>query len=318
VLTSFWSGLGGKLAERWTAVVLTPAFGFWLIAALAWVWSTDRDDVRRLGWTSAIDQRLEGLTHASGFVQAMFVVVALLVVVGTGLAARKLALPVLRFLEGYWRLPLLAGVGRKLREHHAKRMEKDASRWRALHAKGIGRLDPDEVLEFQRMDMRLLRVPRDPKRILPTRLGNILRVAESRPGDRYGLDAVTCWPRLWLLLPENTRTQIATARERLDIGAEVWLYSLVTVALTPVAWWALPLGVASALVTNRVMLLQAAQFGDLVQATFDVHRGLLYNALRWPLPANPKDERDSGQAMTKYLRRGATGTEPEFERSKPS
>jgi len=47
-----------------------------------------------------------------------------------------------------------------------------------------------------------MHTPAESDRHMPTKLGNILRAAELRSKDKYGLDAVICWPRLWLLLPD--------------------------------------------------------------------------------------------------------------------
>ena len=48
-----------------------------------------------------------------------------------------------------------------------------------------------------------LQMPLDIENILPTRLGNILRASEVYPYDRYGIDALTMWPRLVNFLPEE-------------------------------------------------------------------------------------------------------------------
>jgi len=49
--------------------------------------------------------------------------------------------------------------------------------------------------------------------VVPTRLGNALRAAESCPGgdERWGLDAVFWWPRPCLLLPDRARNQVHEA-----------------------------------------------------------------------------------------------------------
>ena len=53
-------------------------------------------------------------------------------------------------------------------------------------------------------------------------------------------------------------------------------------------------------------------FADLVEASYDLYRSTLYQQLRWPLPANPADEQQSGRNVTKYLLRGSEAHEPEF------
>ena len=45
-----------------------------------------------------------------------------------------------------------------------------------------------------------------------------MRAAEDYPGDpdRWGLDAVFWWPRLYTVLPEPARAQVDAARDGLD------------------------------------------------------------------------------------------------------
>ncbi len=46
-------------------------------------------------------------------------------------------------------------------------------------------------------------VPVKEGKILPTRLGNVLRASENYPNRRYGLDGVDMWPRLVAILPDD-------------------------------------------------------------------------------------------------------------------
>ena len=162
-------------------------------------------------------------------------------------------------------------------------------------------LIPEEKEEYASLDGRLRQAPADFNCLMPTRLGNLLRVSETRPFDKYGLDAVTCWSRLWLVLPGNAQKDLTEARAELNLGARVWLWSLLFLIWGIWAWWAIPVGLLSALLTYHWMLDAAANYGELVEATFDVYRMELYKALRWPLPINPNDERYKGQDITQYL-----------------
>ena len=45
----------------------------------------------------------------------------------------------------------------------------------------------------------------------------------------------------------------------------------------------------------------AAVYVDLLEATFDVHRHLLYQSLRHKPPVNPAKETQQGEALTQYL-----------------
>lgn len=48
----------------------------------------------------------------------------------------------------------------------------------------------------------------------------------------------------------------------------------------------------------------AVRFGELVNAIYHVHRGLLYDALGYPRPENKESERDAGIALAQALLRG--------------
>jgi len=61
---------------------------------------------------------------------------------------------------------------------------------------------------------------------MPTRLGNLLRAAERKPLEKYGLDAILCWSRLWMLLPDAVKKDLQESRADLNNAARVWLWSL--------------------------------------------------------------------------------------------
>jgi hypothetical protein len=116
-----------------------------------------------------------------------------------------------------------------------------------------------------------------------------LRAAERRPRDHYGLDAIICWPRLWLLLPDSTKKELQAARDELNNSARLVLWSLLFLIWSIWAWWATPLGIFSALLAYRWSLEAAEVYASLIEATFDLYRALLYQALCWQMPDNPDE-----------------------------
>ena len=89
-------------------------------------------------------------------------------------------------------------------------------------------------------------------RLMPTRLGNALRVGEDFAGDRFGLDAVRVVPYLINLAPASTVELVEDARTELDVAVKfvyVWLvcsaFSLIAFAndglwlLVPIACFGL-------------------------------------------------------------------------------
>ena len=286
--SQFVEGVGSKLAEQWIATLLTPAFCFWAGGLLAWGWAP-------------IKQQLTTLSEP---LQIAVLIASLVTVAASAFVIQRLDLAVLRFLEGYWP-HWLNRLRRRWLQQHEKRLSQTKEALRDLMRQHP---QPATTLEYRekqtRLDYQLRWLPPQPPYLMPTRLGNILRAAELRPQLRYGLDAVVCWPHLWLLLPDNTRTELQEARASLNTAARVWLWGLLFLIWTPLALWAIPVSLVTLWFAYRWLLADARNYGDLLNAAFDLHRYQLYKSLRWPLPNNSEEEKTMGQQLSEYLWRG--------------
>ncbi|MER8161128.1 hypothetical protein [Streptomyces sp. NPDC094472] len=299
MLNRFLDAVAGRLAKEWL-VVGTQSLVFWAGGFAAVAWGTGRSPV----------DRLRSLTPGT---QALVVAAALLAFALSGVAVRRLTPAVLTFLEGYgWpgQLRRYATTRQEARRH---RLRERWERLRAALGDAAAPVAPDTYDAFVRTDAALRRIPGAPERQLPTWVGNTLRSAELRPYQKYGLDAVKCWPHLWLVLPAEVRDQIARARAALDSAVSALIWSAGFVVWTPWAGWAAPVAaIAAAAVYRGALRGPCAALADLLEASYDLHRTALYTALRWPLPTDPAHERESGKLLTAYLWRGSDAPVPVF------
>lgn len=125
--------------------------------------------------------------------------------------------------------------------------------------------------------------PPDARDIMPTRLGNVLRACESYPHERYGLDTVLTWPRLFPLLPDALTAALSAARAEIEfhltisalaaffaVGAGGWLAAVQAPTwLFLTCYWA---GAATAWLTYRGALAPARLYGEQVRVAFDLYR----------------------------------------------
>ena len=293
MLNAFWSGVAGALATQWVKRVFVPSFGFWAGGFLCLVW--------RYGWSTFV-RWWEGLDAGQTI---MVITAGLILVVVSGMVVQRFDTAMLRLLEGYW--PNWWGVRHlraKLTARLNESLEKDKNLSVELLAKGLDALSAEELEQFIRADARLRNAPPKKRQRMPTRLGNALRAAERRPRDRYGLEPIYVWPRLWLLLPEQAREDVANARESLNSNVRLALWGLLFMSWSVVAWWAFILGLGVAIMAYHWALDRAKTYGDLLEASFDLYRFDLYRALHWPLPANSATEKSHGEHLTQYLYRG--------------
>ena len=294
MLTKLMEGLGDRLADRWIAALLTPAFVFWLEGFIMWI--------GKFGWVS-VEQWFVHFT--SPVLQVIVVVGAFLGVTLSAFVVQQFAQTTIRVFAGYWPrwFPLRLWCIRyqKSRYQHLRQ------RLRVLASRDHDSLTLEEREELSFVDWHLIHMPLSQDLLMPTRLGNIFQAAGLRPETKYGLDFVICWPRLWLLLPEEVKKELTEARASLNTAAciETWAFLSLLWGIVLWTWWAVPLAlIILCYVYYRWMLNAAAIYGDLLDATFDLHRMDLYKSLRWPLPTTPDAERQSGKQLTQYLWRG--------------
>lgn len=296
MLNEFWNGIGKALTSEWVKQAFAPAFVFWGGGLLALVW--------RDGWGPWMSRWVNLSLPA----QITVLAIGLIGVAVSAAVMQRLEYPMLRLLEGYWpNWPGIRWLRKKLTDRQNRKLDeaKDESiRWLS---QGLDTLSAADEDAFVKADLRVRNAPLKRGQRMPTGLGNVLRAAERRPRDRYGLESIYVWPRLWLLMPEQTREDVGAARGGLNLAVRVFTWGAFFVLWGVVAWWAAIVGILVAVYAYNWTLIQARTYGDLFEAAFDLHRFLLYDALGWPRPKSSIHEKLDGERLSKYLHRGFTG-----------
>lgn len=313
MLGKFWEGFGEQLAERWVSTVVAPSFLFWCYGFLSWT--------IHIGWHNMVSN----IKHLDESLWWVVLVGGLLLVLASSLVVQMIVLPVLRLLEGYfplWLMPLhqflVEQERTRIKPLHERYKELGGKQYQVTTDKQVVHmpLSREEQEEFVYLEQQLQQVPSDPNDIMPTRLGNILRAAERHSLKRYGLDAIVCWQRLWLVMPDTARKEIGTARTNLDTTIRAFIWGALLVVWAWWGGWLIPISIALATVVMWGSYKQALQvaniYGDLIESAFDLYRMDLYDALNLPRPANSDEEIASGKRLTQYLYRGAVGEKIAF------
>lgn len=292
MITPFTDGLSGKLADRAATLILTPAPVFWAGGVVAFVAGGGEPDI-------------DGFGRVSPVAQIGVITLFLLLITASAAIVNRLAHPFLRVLEGYRLWP--GWLRRWARDRKVLSGNELEASWQELGVRDLKDLSAEDRLDYVTLDDRLRRFPSRPGDYLPTRLGNVLRAAELRVQDKYGLDTAIVWPRLWLLLPEMAQKEISAARRSLDASVCGVVWGLLFLLWTPLHWFVVPVGIVVAVAGLVGARMTAATFADLVESAFDVYRTSLYEALRHPLPTTSDGERALGSAITIELLRGRSG-----------
>jgi len=296
--------------SNWISIPLKSGLFFWLGGLMAWLYHS-------INWI-AVHHRFTGVEpipeslisenwqpvwrylhdlkpeHATLLLFSVLFVMML-----ANALVTAITFPALRFLEGYgWWQSLCRLIIKTIdKRYYTPRTDE-------YHQLGNpAKLPPDKFARWRELENeQLTLLPVEDR--LPTRLGNTLRSYERRPAQKYGMDALVCWPHLWLLLPENAQKQLSAARENLDEAVQIWLWSALFLIWITWTWWALPVAVILMFIAYHWALQAANTYGKLLETAFDLYRPLLYQALRFPLPDDPKTEKEAGENLTAYLLRG--------------
>lgn len=303
--SKFLEVMTGKVAAQWATSLLTPAFLFWTGGLVAFV--SCKDD-----WPFLVtcQGRWESLKtwvlSQPQSIQAGLLIGGLIIITISATLVQNCDLATLRFLEGYWPRWIRLLQTRRI-NYHIAQQDRAIDKWNQLYTQyqeDPNRLTSSQLQEYAQLDWQLVHTPSQRNQFLPTQLGNYLRASEARSLERYGLDAIVCWPRLWLLLPDRARKELQTARGALNQAVRNWLWSSLFLVWAIFAWWPPLVAVLSACLSYRMALITAAVYVDLLESTFDLYRHLLYPALRHKPPTNPAQEVNDGKKLTEYLWRG--------------
>lgn len=262
------------LDKRFVLNVVLPALAFWgglaLLAANGTSWHSTAH------WWS---------TH-TGFEQALFVSAVVAGLLVFSYLASSLVTPLTRLWEGYWP----GGMSSKL---SVWRINRHIRRWNAL--------DLADDIEYMR---RFYGFPIRKVDTMPTRLGNVLRASEDYPGDdeRYGMDAVFYWPRLYLILPVDVRSLAESYRSGMDrmlllasLAIAFPPAALVVLVLAHTSWlawgFATGLSILVGIASYHAAVSAAVAFGDVVRSCFDNYRRTLLTQLGMNPPSSLEEER---------------------------
>jgi hypothetical protein len=157
----------------------------------------------------------------------------------------------------------------------------------------------------------------------PTVLGNILYGYEDYPRDRYGMDSIFYWPRLWLVLDKDSRAEISkswsVADGLLNLSAVSWIACLAWAvallgsglhiwsaerlplhsdfrgtSLATAAWFVLGYGF------YQISLPFHRNNGEIFKSLFDIHRDKLIKMT--VLAPNEAETWKAAWAYLQYLR----------------
>jgi hypothetical protein len=123
---------------------------------------------------------------------------------------------------------------------------------------------------------------------MPTMLGNILRNGEDTAGKRYGLGALTVYPRMYPSISKPLSDAMARQLDMITLTASLCVSStLGAIVTSPVLmrldlWSLIPI-VASllAIMSYRGALRAASDHGVLFATTFDLHRFDMIRAMHY-------------------------------------
>ncbi|CAM3329958.1 hypothetical protein KIPE111705_02840 [Kibdelosporangium persicum] len=253
---------------------------------------------------------------ASGWV---LLLVAVLVV---AVLLRPFQISAVQLLEGYWRSRFgLRLLERLAVERHVRKFDVHEAWSRVLPRHGSS-VDFQEVARHSRREHRRAQkaylgrrivkaYPLDRTIFLPTRLGNVLRRAETTAGERYGLNSVVTYPRLYPHLSTPMNNALANRIDLIDTACTfVIVFGAQAVISAPLLWnvdgWSLiPVAfVVFAALAYRGARTVAERYAESLCAAYDLHRFDMLKAMHRKLPRDPQEELFENQELSKFLAQG--------------
>lgn len=169
------------------------------------------------------------------------------------------------------------------------------------------------LLEAGRAEELATQYPATFEEFMPTRLGNILRSAETYGTHRYGLNLPLVWPRLATVAPDRYRADIEEFRTDyewllgLSALAAISGVSLGTYTLAArTDWWVFATcfmgGFFIAWAAYAAAVTAAAEYGEQLRVGVDLYRLDVVRSWRLDMPASPLAERELWKKLHAFTR----------------
>ena len=115
----------------------------------------------------------------------------------------------------------------------------------------------------------------------------------------YALDLTAAWPRLWLIVPDQVRTELGGARDTFNAAARFAAWAVLYLILG--AWWwpAVPVALIVGTAAVRRGRLAAGNLADLIESAVDLYGGDLAAKLGVPDALTPTQGRQLTALMGK-------------------
>jgi hypothetical protein len=209
-----------------------------------------------------------------------------------------------RLLEGYWGSSRMASSGRRIGVEFQRRRRQRLN----LEIHIAMNIDADRARSGALLQ-QVNRYPEADELLMPTLLGNTLRRGERKAGEPYGLDTVLAWPRLYHVLSDSIKADVAELHGQVDRGARLAIVLFISgVCAIPVfatrsAWLILAgLLIATSWIAYRGAVSAASSLAMVLATAFDLHRFDLLSAMHLPIPSTPGQERRSNERLTTFFR----------------
>lgn len=295
-MTAFLQQLGARIADRWLVNLLLPGLLWLCCAAVA----------ARLGWEHAVDPRAaEPLVRRLGDQRST--AQAILLVAGVFGAAAAIGLAAIGLgaaLRRAWALPgTSVAPARWLRDRRRRRWDAADRTAAQLRTEILNAVDPSAALvgpEYRDALARRESIGLErPQR--PTWIGDRWTATGIRIYRAYGLDLTVVWPRLWTVLPDVSRSDIAAAQlayqESSVLVSWAVLYGGVGLFWWPALIVCVILAVAGVLKTRDAI----SSLCELVESACDLYIHSVAEQLRVPCEGQLTTE--AGRAIGALLRR---------------
>lgn len=231
-----------------------------------------------------------------------------------------------QLLEGYWGtsesgIRLMVVRARRYRRTHwrlRERLDRADLRLKGMDEslmrspKGDRTAMPD-LIERQQVAKALGSLPVHAERIMPTRLGNVLRRHEDLAGEPYGLPGVTVIPPLTLVASDESNRYLADSTEQLDTAVSVCAVTAMATALVAGAtltdgWWLLtaliPYGMCYFAYLGAISA--GTGYGLAMRHMVDLDRFSLYREMHLQEPSSLAEERQLADQVRLLLDPPAT------------